>query len=110
MTKTMPLVIAMPICVKPPCCLCRRTQPSVGHRSLGRKGIHPADSDLGILDSLTVLDIDATDFGEGVTGANELGDTGDLGVGVDGLALTVERLVTHVERIEARPSGSRRPL
>jgi len=106
MTKTMPLVIAMVLTEA--VCVAERSLLLVTE-VFGCKGIHPADSDLGILDNLTVLDVDATGFGEGVSGANELGDNGDLGVGVDGLALTVERLVTHVERIEARPSGSRRP-
>ena len=62
---------------------------AVGHRSPRCKGIHPTDSDLGILDDLTVLDVNATDFGGGVTGGDELGVNGNFGAGVDGLALTV---------------------
>lgn len=37
-------------------------------------------------DGLSVLDVGALDLGEGTAGGDDLGDDGDLGVGVDGLA------------------------
>lgn len=59
---------------------------------------------LGVLDNNAVLDVQAADLGErtggGVVGGDELGDDGDLGVGVDGLAGSVERLVTETVRVE----------
>ncbi len=78
----------------------------VGTEVVGNRvvGVDTREGGLGILDDLAVLDIETADFvegaGGGVVGSEELGDDGELGVGVDGLALPKEVLVAHTERVE----------
>lgn len=67
-------------------------------------GVNAGDVDLGVLNDLAVLDVEAADLGEsaggGVVGGKELGDDGELGLGVNGHAGTEESLVAHAEGVE----------
>jgi hypothetical protein len=60
-------------------------------------------------DGLAVLDVEATDFGEGarsgVVVGDELGDDGEFGGSVDRLASAVEGSVTHTEGVEVTTIG-----
>lgn len=62
------------------------------------------DIDLGVLDDNVVLDIQTTDLGKwaggGAVSSNELGDDGELGVGVDSLAGSVELLLAETVGVE----------
>lgn len=70
----------------------------------GVAGGDAGDVDLGVLDDNVVLDIQTTDLGKragsGAIGSNKLGDDGELGVGVDGLAGSVELLLAETVGVE----------
>lgn len=72
-----------------------------------------SDGGNGVGDDDAVLDVEALDVGEGAGGSsvvgNELGDDGELGLGVDGLAWAVEvevALAVRVEVASIRITGS----
>lgn len=75
----------------------------------GVAGGHASDVDLGVLDDLAALHVNAADLAErarGGTGVrDELGHDGHLGARVDGEALAVERLVAHAEGVEIATVG-----
>jgi len=65
--------------------------------------------DVGVLDDLAVLDVEATNLAEGAgcgtVAGDELGDDCELLGSVDGHALSVEGLVTHTEGVEVTTIG-----
>ena len=62
------------------------------------------DGRLRVGDDLSILDVEALDIHAGAA-ADELGDDGELGAGVDGLALAVEGRVSHTVGVEIAPVG-----
>ena len=67
-------------------------------------GVNSGDGNLGVLDDLTVLDVETTDLGKrsvgGVVGGDELSNNGELLGGVDGHAGAEESLVSHTPGVE----------
>ena len=72
-------------------------------------GCHSGDVDLGVLEDLTILNVQATDFTEGSGGAvvvgQELSDNCEFFGGVDCLPFSIEGGVTHAERVEIATVG-----
>ncbi|CAG8779468.1 10370_t:CDS:1, partial [Acaulospora colombiana] len=70
----------------------------------GVVGGHTSNVGLGVGDDFAVLDVEAADLVEGTAGGavarQELGDDGELGVGVDGQAGAVVGGVAHTVRVE----------
>jgi hypothetical protein len=65
----------------------------------GGEGVNASNVGWGVLVDDAVLDVEAADLGEGTSvgtvSGDELGHDGELGVGVDGLASSVEAGVAH---------------
>jgi len=78
-------------------------------RGDGVVGGHSGNVDLGVLNDLAVLDVDAADLLEGSRGGTgvgeELSDDGELLGGVDGLSGAVEGRITHAVRVEVAAIG-----
>ena len=70
----------------------------------GVGGVNARDLRDGVGVGLAVLDVEAADLvesaGVSAVDSDELSDDGELGGSVDGLASSVERLVTHAVRVE----------
>jgi len=79
----------------------------LGDRVDGR--VDSWDIDLGVLNDLAVLNVDAADLGEGTAGGtgvgDELSDDGEFLGGVDSQSCTVEGLVTLAEGVEIATIG-----
>jgi len=64
---------------------------------------------LGVLDNLSTLDVETSNFAEsaggGVVVGQELSNNSEGLAGIDGETLAIERLVTHAERVEVAAIG-----
>ena len=73
------------------------------------RGRHPRDVHFRVLNHLTVLNVQPADLLERAARSarvrDELRHDGEFGVGVHGLAWTVEACGTHTERVEVAPVG-----
>lgn len=79
---------------------------SIAERLGDRVARDTSNVGLGVLNDLAVLDVETLDLAEIASGVlDELGDDGELGAGVDGLALTVEGGVAHAVRVEVATIG-----
>lgn len=70
----------------------------IAERGSDRVTSDTGDCGLRVGDDPAVLDVESLDFGERV--ADELSDNCELGGGVDGQTLSVERLVSHTVGVE----------